>query len=127
VPIKYLIKVTKEANQHDRLTCIYRSMLPVMTPQIYLFHYYPDLSNLNLPEYSLETFLEIYHKLLSRKYDKDHETIQAIVRYVWEHTRDVREAIAIAKIVDTSDEVNSIANTLRRYSNELRANNKRRL
>jgi hypothetical protein len=55
----------------------------------------------NLPEYSLETFIEICHKLLSRKYDKDHEIIQAIVRYVWEHTRDVREAVAIAKIVDT--------------------------
>ena len=81
---------------------------------------------LNLPEYSLETFMEICHKLLSRKYDKDHETIQAIVRYVWEHTRDIREAIAIAKIVDTSDEVNSIASTLRRYSNEMRANNTRR-
>jgi hypothetical protein len=50
---------------------------------------------------SLETFIEICHKLLSRKYDKDHEIIQAIVRYVWEHTRDVREAVAIAKIVDT--------------------------
>jgi MoxR-like ATPase len=75
---------------------------------------------LDLPEYNLETFTEICHKLLSRKYDKDHETIQAIIRYVWEHTRDVREAIAIAKIVDTSDEVNSIASTLRRYSNEVR-------
>ena len=80
---------------------------------------------LNLPEYSLETFIEICHKLLSRKYDKDHETIQAIIQYVWEHTRDVREAIAIAKIVDTSDEVNSIASTLRRYSNEMTTNNKR--
>jgi hypothetical protein len=82
---------------------------------------------LNLPEYSLETFTEICHKLLSRKYDKDHETIQAIVRYVWEHTRDVREAIAIAKIADTSDEVDSIASTLSRYSNEMKANNERRL
>jgi hypothetical protein len=81
---------------------------------------------LNLPEYSLETFIEICHKLLSRKYDKDHETIQAIVRYVWEHTRDVRGAIAIAKIVDTSDEVNSIVSTLRRYSHEMRAIDKRR-
>src|ERR671919_138882 len=62
---------------------------------------------LNLPEYDLET-------------------IQAIVRHVWEHTRDVREAIAIAKIVDTSDEVNSIASTLRRYSDEMWAINKRR-
>ena len=46
---------------------------------------------------------------------------RAIVRYVWEHTRDVREAIAIAKIVDTSDEVNNIASTLRKYSNEVRS------
>jgi replication-associated recombination protein RarA len=71
---------------------------------------------LNLHEYSLETFTEICQKLLSRKYDKDHETIQAIIRYVWEHTRDVREAIAIAKIVDTADEVNNVASTLSRYS-----------
>src|ERR671918_394825 len=74
---------------------------------------------LKLPEYSLEAFMEICQKLLSRKYDKDHETIQAITRYVWEHTRDVREAITIAKIVDTSDEVNSIVSTLRRYSHEM--------
>jgi len=80
---------------------------------------------LKLSEYSLETFVEICHKLLSRKYDKDYETIQAIVRCVWEHTKDVREAIAIAKIVDTSDEVNNVASTLRRYSNEMIANNKR--
>jgi len=59
------------------------------------------------------------------QYDKDHETIQAIVQYVWEHTRDVREAIAIAKIVYKSDEVTSIISTLRRYSNEMMANNKR--
>lgn len=76
---------------------------------------------LKLPEYDLEIFTEICQKLLSRKYDKDHETIQAIVQYVWEHTRDVREAIVIGKIVDTPDEVNSIASTLRRYSNEIRA------
>ena len=84
------------------------------------------LVNLNLPEYNLETFTEICQKLLSRKYDKDHETVQAIVQYVWQHTRDVREAIAIAKIVDTSDEVNSIASTLRRYSHEIRPIDKRR-
>jgi MoxR-like ATPase len=81
---------------------------------------------LNLPEYTLDIFIEICHKLLSRKYDKDHETIQAIVRYVWEHTRDVREAIAIAKIVDIPDEVNSIASTLRKYSHEMKAIDKRR-
>ena len=33
----------------------------------------------------------------------------------------IRDAIAIAKIVETSDEVNSIVSILRRYSNEMRA------
>ena len=68
-------------------------------------------------------------KISARSYylvsNKVHETIQAIIQYVWEYTRDVREAIAIAKIVDTSGEVNSITNTLRRYSNEMTTNNKR--
>jgi MoxR-like ATPase len=82
---------------------------------------------LNLPEYNLEIFREVCQKLLSRKYDKNHETIQTIIQYVWERTRDVREAIAIAKIADTSDEVTNIASTLRRYSNEMRVNNRRRL
>lgn len=85
------------------------------------------LIKLNLPEYNLEIFTEICQKLLSRRYDKDHETKQAIVHYVWEHTHDVLEAMAIAKIVDTSDEVNSIASTLSKYSNEVTAINKMRL
>ena len=68
-------------------------------------------------------FVKSYYPV---KYYKDHETIQAIVRYVWENTHDVREAIAIAKIVDTSDEVNSIASTLSKYSNEMIANKMRR-
>jgi hypothetical protein len=46
---------------------------------------------------------------------------------VWEHTRDVREAVAIAKVVDTSDEVNSIASTLSKYSNDVTAIDNRRL
>jgi hypothetical protein len=79
---------------------------------------------LNLPEYNLEIFREVCQKLLSRKYGKNHETIQTIIQYVWERTRDVREAIAIAKIADTSDEVTNIASTLRRYSNEMRVNNR---
>jgi hypothetical protein len=82
---------------------------------------------LYLPEYSLEIFTEICQKLLSRKYDKDHKTIQAIIRYVWKHSRDVRDAIAIAKIANTSDEVNIIANTLSTYSNEVMAINRRKL
>ncbi len=40
---------------------------------------------------------------------------------MYQNILETREAIAIAKIVDTSDEVNSIASTLRRYSNEMRA------
>ena len=107
-------KLARQIHMHLSIYATSNDTSNILTPLLSRF------IKLNLPEYSLETFIEICHKLLSRKYDKDHETIQAIVRYVWEHTRDVREAIAIAKIVDTSDEVNSIASTLRRYSNEVR-------
>ena len=112
-------KSARQMHMHMSIYATSNDTSNILTPLLSRF------IKLNLPEYSLETFLEICHKLLSRKYDKDHETIQAIVRYVWEHTRDVREAIAIAKIVNTSDEVNSIARTLRRYSNEMTANNTR--
>ena len=113
-------KSARQTHMHLSIYATSNDTSNILTPLLSRF------IKLNLPEYNLETFIEICHKLLSRKYDKDHETIQAIVQYVWEHTRDVREAIAIAKIVDTSDEVNSIASTLRRYSNEMTANNTRR-
>jgi Cdc6-like AAA superfamily ATPase len=106
-------KRTKSARQTHIHLSIYATSNDIsnmLTPLLSRF------IKLNLPEYSLATFIEICHKLLFRKYDKDYDTIQAIVRHVWEHTRDVREAIAIAKIVDTSDEVNCIASTLSRYS-----------
>ena len=111
-------KSSKSARQTQMHLSIYATSNDtsnILTPLLSRF------IKLKLPEYDLEIFTEICQKLLSRKYDKDHEIIQAIVQYVWEHTRDIREAIAIAKIVDTSDEVNSIASTLRRYSNEMRA------
>ena len=106
-------KSARQTHMHLSIYATSNDTFNMLTPLLSRF------IKLNLPEYNLEIFTEICHKLLSRKYDKDHETIQAIVRYVWEHTRDVREAIAIAKIVDTSDEVNRVASTLRRYSNEV--------
>jgi hypothetical protein len=113
-------KSARQTHMHISIYATSNDTYNILTPLLSRF------IKLYLAEYSLETFIEICQKLLSRKYDKGHETIQAIVRYVWEHTRDVREAIAIAKIVDTSYEVKSVASTLRRYSNEMRANNTRR-
>ncbi len=113
-------KSARQTHMHLSIYATSNDSSNILTPLLSRF------VKLNLPVYSLETFTEICHKLLSRKYDKDYETIQASVRYVWEHTRDVREAIAIAKIAGTSDEVNSIASTLRKYSNEVRPIDKRR-
>ena len=104
-------KSARQTHMHLSIYATSNDTSNILTPLLSRF------VKLNLPEYSLETFMEICHRLLSRKYDKDHETIQAIVQYVWEHTRKYG-ALAIAKIADTSDEVNSIASTLRRYSNE---------
>jgi hypothetical protein len=89
-------KSARQTNMHLSIYATSNDTSNILTPLLSRF------IRLNLPEYNLETFTEICYKLLSRKYDKDHETIQVIVGYVWEHTRDVREAIAIAKIVDTS-------------------------
>ena len=108
-------KRTKSARQTRMHLSIYATSNDIsnmLTPLLSRF------IQLKLPEYDLETFTEICQKLLSRKYDKNHATIQIIVQYVWKHTRDVREAIAIAKIVDTPDEVNTIAKTLRKYSDD---------
>jgi replication-associated recombination protein RarA len=112
-------KSARQTHMHLSIYATSNDTSNILTPLLSRF------IQLKLPEYNLETFTETCQKLLSRKYDKDHETIQAIIRYVWEHTKDVREAIAIAKIVDTLDEVNSIASTLIRYSNEMTAYNKR--
>jgi Holliday junction DNA helicase RuvB len=106
-------KRTKSARQTHMHLSIYATSNDIsnmLTPLLSRF------IQLKLPEYDLETFTEICQKLLSRKYDKNHVTIQTIVQYVWKHTHEVREAIAIAKIVDTPDEVNTIAKTLRKYS-----------
>jgi Holliday junction DNA helicase RuvB len=97
-------KSARQTHMHLSIYATSNDISNMLTPLLSRF------IKLNFPEYSLETFIEICHKILSR------ETIQAIVQYVWEHTRDIREAIAIAKIVDSSDEVNSVAHTLRRYS-----------
>src|ERR687892_1456231 len=77
-------KSARKAHMHLSIYATSNDTTNILIPLISRF------IKLNLPEYALETFTEICHKLLSRKYDKDHETIQAIVRYVWEHTRDVR-------------------------------------
>ena len=113
-------KSARQAHTHLSIYATSNDTSNMLTPLLSRF------IKLNLPKYRPEPFLEICHKLLSSKYDKDYETDNNRPICMGTYTRDVREAIAIAKIVDTSDEVNSIASTLRRYSNEMMANNTRR-
>ena len=88
-------KSARQTHMHLSIYATSNDTSNILTPLLSRF------IQLKLPEYDLETFTEICQKLLSRKYDKDHETIQAIIQYVWEHTRDIREAIAIDVRINT--------------------------
>ena len=72
---------------------------------------------LELPEYTWENFLQITQKILLKKYGLD-ETISArIAQVVWSQlkTRDIRDALAIAKLTKRSEDVEFIAMTLQKY------------
>lgn len=67
-------KSARQTNMHLSIYATSNDTTNILTPLLSRF------INFNLPEYDLEIFTEICQKLLSRKYDKNHETVQAIVR-----------------------------------------------
>ena len=70
-----------------------------------------------LPEYTWETFLEITQKLLRKRYGLDEKTSTKIAEVVWSslQTRDLRDALAIGKLAKSTEDVEFIAMTLRKY------------
>lgn len=70
-----------------------------------------------LPEYTWETFLEITQKLLHKRYGLDEITSAKIAEVVWSQlkTRDLRDALAIAKLTKSTEDVEFIAMTLQKY------------
>jgi Holliday junction DNA helicase RuvB len=70
-----------------------------------------------LPEYTWETFLEITQKLLHKRYGLDEITSTKIAEVVWSQlkTRDIRDALAIAKLTKSVEDIEFIAMTLQKY------------
>ena len=59
-----------------------------------------------LPEYAWQNFLEITQKLLHKKYGLDEITSARIAEVVWSQlkTRDIRDALAIAKLTKSTED-----------------------
>jgi MoxR-like ATPase len=72
---------------------------------------------LELPEYTWETFLEIAQRLLRKRYGLDEITSAKVAEVVWSslQTRDLRDALAIGKLAKSTEDVEFIAMTLQKY------------
>ena len=72
---------------------------------------------LELHEYTWESFLEITQKLLQNRHGLDELTSGKIAHVVWTQLerRDIRDVLAIAKLSKGSEDVEFVAMTLRKY------------
>jgi len=72
---------------------------------------------LHLKEYSYEEFVEIVFRLLKKKYKLDEELCRKIGYAVWNQmqSKDVRDAIKIAKLGKSSDDIDWLINIQLKY------------
>ena len=73
---------------------------------------------LHLKEYAYEEFMDIVRKLLKKRYSMDENISQKIAYAVWNvmNSKDVREAIKIAKLTKSSSDVDWLVNVKMKYS-----------
>ncbi|MGB8027627.1 MAG: AAA family ATPase [Nitrososphaeraceae archaeon] len=73
---------------------------------------------LHLKEYAYEEFMDIVRKLLKKRYSMDENISQKIAYAVWNvmNSKDVREAIKIAKLTKSSGDVDWLVNVKMKYS-----------
>ena len=73
---------------------------------------------LHLKEYTYEEFMDIVRKLLKKRYRMDENISQKIAYAVWNvmNSKDVREAIKIAKLTKSSGDVDWLVNVKMKYS-----------
>jgi len=73
---------------------------------------------LHLKEYAYEEFLNIVRKLLKKRYRMDVNISEKIAYAVWNvmNSRDVRDAIKIAKLTKSSSDVDWLVNVKIKYS-----------
>jgi Holliday junction DNA helicase RuvB len=73
---------------------------------------------LHLKEYTYEEFMDIVRKLLKKRYSMDENISQKIAYAVWNvmNSKDVREAIKIAKLTKSCSDVDWLVNVKIKYS-----------
>jgi hypothetical protein len=71
----------------------------------------------HLPEYDFDEFREIVGKLADNRYRLNREIADKIASVVWYEmeTKDVRDALQLAKLVRSIDDVDKTARTIMRY------------
>jgi Holliday junction DNA helicase RuvB len=72
---------------------------------------------LYLDEYTYEEFTEIVYRLLHKRYDLDANLSEKIVHSVWNRlgSRDIRDAIRIAKLIKSSTDVDWLVDVQIKY------------
>ena len=73
---------------------------------------------LHLKEYAYEEFMDIVRKLLRKRYRMDENISEKIAYAVWNvmNSKDLRDAIQIAKLTKTSSDVDWLVNVKMKYS-----------
>ena len=73
---------------------------------------------LHLKEYAYEEFMDIVRKLLRKRYHMDENISEKIAYAVWNvmNSKDLRDAIQIAKLTKTSSDVDWLVNVKMKYS-----------
>ena len=73
---------------------------------------------LHLKEYAYEEFMNIVRKLLKKRYRMDEDISEKIAYAVWNvlNSKDVRDAIRIAKLSETCSDVDWLVNIKMKYS-----------
>ena len=70
-----------------------------------------------LPEYTFDQFCEIARRLLSKRLGQSEQVADEIAAAVWDEldNKDIRNVLAIAKLVHSIDDVSWLVQTFRKY------------
>jgi hypothetical protein len=73
---------------------------------------------IHLPEYDFDEFVEIVVRLAADRYQLGREIACKIAYTVWHDmgTKDVRDALQLAKLVRSADDVEKTAKTIMKYN-----------
>ena len=71
----------------------------------------------HLPEYTFDQFCEISRRLLSKRFRHSNQVADEIAAAVWNEkkSKDVRDVLAIAKLVNSIDDVSWLVQIFKEY------------